>query len=320
MADNDGRLRLILGTMTFGARADAPQVRAMLEAALRLGIKELDTAYVYQNGDSERVLGAALQAFAPGSFRIAAKVSPKPTGRLDRDAVLSQLGTSLQRLGVEKADVLYLHFPNHATPLAQTLEACMELREAGKFGELGLSNFPASLVLEAAEICAVRGWEAPTVYEGVYNAFSRSSEALMPTLRAAGMRFAAYNPLAGGLLCGKYHTAGQLPQTGRFADMPGYRDRYWKESYFAGLSPVRRACAEADISMTDAALRWLQFHSRLDASAGDGVILGVSGLAQLLQNAAACGHGPLPATVAQAFEEGWLLCAKDAPPYYRFIG
>ena len=99
-------------------------------------------------------------------------------------------------------------------------EAVMELREAGKFGELGLSNFPASLVLEAAEICAVRGWEAPTVYEGVYNAFSRSSEALMPTLRAAGMRFAAYNPLAGGLLCGKYHTAGQLPQTGRFADMP----------------------------------------------------------------------------------------------------
>jgi aflatoxin B1 aldehyde reductase len=317
---NDKQVQLILGTMTFGTRVDVFQAGEMLETALRLGIRELDTAYVYQNGNSEKVLGAALKSFAPNSFRIALKVSPKPTGRLDREAVKFQLETSLQRLGIGKADVLYIHFPNHTTPLIQTLEACMVMHDSGMFGELGLSNFPASLVSETQELCAARGWKGPTVYEGVYNAFSRASEALLPTLRAAGLRFAAYNPLAGGLLCGKYESFDKIPQTGRFADMPGYRDRYWKKTYFAGLSLVREACAEAGISMTDAAIRWLLFHSGLDAGAGDGVILGVSTLAQLQQNAAAVEHGPLPAPIVQAFEDGWLLCAQDAPSYYRFIG
>ncbi len=63
------------------------------------------------------------------------------TGRLDKYAVLTQLNTSLDRLGLDKVDTLYLHFPDPDTPVESALEGCAQLYDEGKFGELGLSNF-----------------------------------------------------------------------------------------------------------------------------------------------------------------------------------
>lgn len=305
--------------MTFGQQVDAEHAREMTRFFLQNGGRELDTAHVYNEGESERILGAVFSGLDRQDFRVATKVNPRISGVLDYDAVKTQLALSLERMKLDWADILYLHFPDPETPVENALKACAELYAEGKFRALGISNFPVDLLEKVCEICAGRGWVAPTVYQGVYNALSRKVEqALLNTLDGLSMRFYAYNPLAGGLLSGKHHSVADVPDTGRFASRPSYRDRYWKDSYFRAVALVREACGRESIPMAEAAYRWLLFHSALKGERGDGVILGASGLAQLRQNMRAAQGGPLPAGVCAAFEEAWGVCRPDAPDYYKY--
>lgn len=314
------RVNFILGTMTIGQQAFDADASTMIDTALSHGITELDTAYVYNEGECERVLGRVLKNVDRSRYTIATKVNPRVTGRMDRESVFQQLNESLQRLQLEKADVLYLHFPDPNTPIEETLAACAALHEQGKFTELGLSNYPAWLVADIWNKCTANGWVRPTVYEGVYNALSRNAEGeLFDALRNYGMRFTAYNPLAGGLLTGKYTNMDQIPSDSRFAMRKGYQNRYWKESYFKAVDIVRNACSEESVLMVDAALRWLAFHSELQGNSGDCVIIGASKPAQLVQNLQSLDHGPLPQHIVDAYDQAWDLCRNDAPKYYRFV-
>lgn len=313
-------MNLILGTMTFGQQTLDEAAAAMVRMGLEQGIRELDTAYVYNDGESERIVGRVLATLPENSCRIATKVNPRVTGRLDRAAVLAQLEVSLERLQRDRVDILYLHFPDRSVPLEEVLETCHSLYVQGKFRELGLSNYPASLVEEACRLCRERGWVAPTVYEGVYNVLSRNAEGeLFDTIRRHGIRFTAYNPLAGGLLTGKYRSADELPADGRFVQRAGYKQRYWKPRFFEAVATLRTACEQAGIPMAQAALRWLAYHSQMNAACGDGIIIGASKPAQLAQNAQALGEGPLPSAVAAVYDAAWELCREDAPPYFRFL-
>ena len=169
-------INLILGTMTFGEQVFGTDVRDMIQYFMSFGYTEIDTAYVYNNGESERLLGAGIEKLNAKSVKIATKVNPRITGRLDKDAVLTQFAESLQRMKVNYADTLYLHFPDPATPMESALEGCARLYDQHKFKRLGLSNFPAWMVSEACHICEVHGWMRPSVYEGLYNALSRNAE------------------------------------------------------------------------------------------------------------------------------------------------
>ena len=82
------------------------------------------------------------------------------------------------------------------------------------------------MVVDIWHICK-NGWLQPTVYQGRYNGLSRNVELeLFPAIRKLGIRFYAYNPLAGGMLTGKHLNYEELPQQGRFARLQSYRDRY----------------------------------------------------------------------------------------------
>ena len=127
-----------------------------------------------------------------------------------------QLETSLKRLQLDKVKLFYLHAPDTATPLVDTLTGVKKLHEEGKFEELGLSNYPAWEVAHVYHLCDKMGMVKPTVYQGMYNGITRQVEMeLFPCLRRLGMRFLAYNPLAGGLLTGK-HRFDADPDQGRF--------------------------------------------------------------------------------------------------------
>ena len=85
---------------------------------------------------------------------------------------------------MEKVNVFYLHGPDRDTPINETLEACNELYEEGKFTELGISNYAAWEVVDIYYICEQNGWVKPTVYQGMYNLLTRAGEAeLFPALR-----------------------------------------------------------------------------------------------------------------------------------------
>jgi aflatoxin B1 aldehyde reductase len=312
------KIKPILGTMTFGPQVTTEEARAMMQYLANVGHAELDTAYVYNNGDTERMLGEILAQPETTTFRLATKVNPKVTGRLDKTAVFTQTDESLRRLRCDKLDILYLHFPDALTPIEETLEACAELYAEGKIFELGLSNFPAWAVVDIWHICKERGWIRPSIYQGLYNGLGRNVEnELLPALRRLGMRFYAYNPLAGGLLSGKYGQHDEPPSPGRFTLRPNYRDRYWKKSCFDAISILSEQCKEEGVLLPAAALRWLAFHSKLEASRGDGIVLGVSKLSQLKQNMAALEEGPLSETIAKTFDVAWEITKFESPEYFR---
>jgi aflatoxin B1 aldehyde reductase len=139
----------------------------------------------------------------------------------------------------------------------------------------------------------------------------------MPALRRLGMRFYAFNPLAGGLLSERHARYDAVPSSGRFALRPNYRDRYWKPSLFEARGPLADRCVDAGIPLAEAAYRWLAFHSHLDRDKGDGMIIGASSLNQLEQNLAAITQGALPLVVSEAFDEAWRAARPDSPPYFR---
>ncbi|KAG7244760.1 hypothetical protein INR49_029779 [Caranx melampygus] len=279
----------LLGTMAFGGRADAEQSREMVQAFLGRGHTHLDTAFMYVDGKSETIIGGMK---LPKTVSIATKANPWDGKTLKPESVRSQLETSLQRLQTDCVDLFYLHAPDHQNPIQDTLRACNELHK-----------------------------------EGMYNATTRQVETeLLPCLRYYGMRFYAYNPLAGGLLTGKYHYQdkdGSQP-AGRFFGnswASAYRDRYWKESQFQAIEVVLKSLETAYGSdkptLTSAAMRWMYHHSKLQGDLGDGVIIGMSSMEQLQQNLAASEEGPLDERVVTAFNEAWNLVAHECPNYFR---
>ena len=311
-------VKLVLGTMTFGPQVTLEGSAAMVRCFLASGNHEIDAAYVYNEGDTERILGEVFEDKELPAYSVATKVNPRITGKLDEAAITAQLEESLRRMRKESVDILYLHFPDPSTDLEETLAACATLHERNLFGELGMSNFPAWQVVDAWHICEAHGWPTPTVYQGLYNGLSRKVEAeLFPALRELGMRFYAYNPLAGGILAGKYSVFSEDPEPGRFTHRPNYKDRYWKKSFFDALHALTTACEAEGISLVAAAFRWLAFHSALNAEAGDGILLGASRLSQLEQNISSIDAGPLPVSVAEAFETAWGAAMSDSPDYFR---
>lgn len=309
-------MKLILGTMTFGESVFAPEVSDFIRVFLDAGYTELDTAYVYNEGACERLLGDALAA-VDRPYRIATKVNPRITGRLDGEAAYLQVNGSLERLKLPCADIVYLHFPDPATPVEDVLGAMADLHARGKFRELGLSNFPAWMVADVCHLCERNGWIRPTVYEGMYNPLTRNAEReLNACLDRFGMRYYAYNPLCGGLLTGRYERFEDAPADGRFTHRPGYQNRYWKKSYFDAVALLKEACGRSGITTVEAAYRWLAYHSMLREERGDGIIIGASGLSHLKQNLAAVKNGPLPGEITEAFEQAWQICRPDSPEYF----
>ncbi|XP_042333932.1 aflatoxin B1 aldehyde reductase member 4-like [Sceloporus undulatus] len=327
MAGQGRKVGTVLGTMEFGRRAPQEASGALLKAFLDRGYKELDTAYMYAGGESERILGVLLSG-EDKAVKVATKANPWDGKTLKAESVCSQMEASLKRLQMESVDLFYLHAPDHETSVEETLAACDQLHKKGKFKELGLSNYASWEVAEIYSLCKANRWVLPTVYQGMYNATTRQIETeLLPCLRHFGIRFYAYNPLAGGLLTGKYKyedkDSNQQP-SGRFFGndwAKTYRDRYWKKHHFEGVALVEGALREAyssnPPSLTSAALRWMYHHSKLQGDRGDAVIIGISNMEQLQQNLQYCEEGPLLPGVVEAFQKAWHLTAHDCPNYFR---
>lgn len=313
-------MKIVLGTMNFGPQLDLEASRTMVNAYLATGGRELDTAYVYNGGTTEDYLGEILPELNPQSYEIATKVHPRITGKLDRETILMEFTESLRRMKRESVDLLYFHFPDGKTPIDEALETVAELHEQGKIKELGLSNYPAWQVIEIAYKCDKIGCPRPTVYQGMYNALCRNVEPeLFPAIRSLGMRFYAFNPLAGGLLTGKHHHFEDAPEPGRFARLKSYRDRYWKHSYFDAIEQIKQVCEKEGVAMVEAAYRWLVNHSCMNTELNDGILLGASQQEQMEQNLAAAEKGSLPENIIAAMDEAWEIAKPDSPAYFKFI-
>ena len=130
------------------------------------------------------------------------------------------------------------------------------------------------------------------------------------------MRFYAYNPMAGGLLTGRYGRFEDAPEEGRFTHRPNYQKRYWKRSFFEGVDLIRAAAQRHGMTTIEATYRWLAFHSMLRGDRGDAILIGASRIDHLRQNIETLREGPLPRDMVTAFEEAWRLTKADSPEYF----
>lgn len=304
--------------MTFGSQVDFDNSLIMTDLYLETGNNELDTAFIYNEGNSEIIAGK-LKAKRK-SISLATKVHPKITGKLDKESIVSQLHTSLNRMNTTSIDILYFHFPDSIIPDEEALKTITELYKQKKIMEFGLSNYPAWLVVDLWHICTKNGWLPPTVYQGRYNALSRNVEKeLLPALKRLGIRFYAYNPLAGGLLSGKHQAFDETPTSGRFALKATYRNRYWKKTLIDSVKNLAAACKQEHITLAEAAFRWLSHHSSLTSEKNDGIILGASNPTQLEQNIVALTKGPLSRAIVDAFNLAWREAQAESPEYFQFV-
>ena len=106
-------MKIVLGTMNFGPQLDLEASREMTRSFLKSGFNELDTAYVYNGGDTEMYLGDILPNLS--GYYLATKVHPRITGKLDRETILMEFNESLKRMNRGKVDLLYFHFPDGKT-------------------------------------------------------------------------------------------------------------------------------------------------------------------------------------------------------------
>lgn len=212
---------------------------------------------------------------------------------------------------------------DRSVPFAETLETVNKLHKQGKFVQLGLSNFTAFEVAEVVMTCKYNGWVRPTIYQGMYNAITRSIEAeLIPACRRYGLDIVVYNPIAGGIFSGKYKS-NDVPTEGRYSDSVGkmgsmYRARYFKDATWEALRIIEPVVQKHNLTMIEVAFRWCIHHSALNIKDGrDGIIMGVSSLQQLEQNLKDCDKGPLPEEVVKALDDAWLVTKATTPNYWH---
>jgi aryl-alcohol dehydrogenase-like predicted oxidoreductase len=211
--------RVGLGCNNFGGRIDLDATRAVVDAALEVGVTFFDTAAVYGNGgDSERFLGEIL-----GSRRDEAVIATKfgwgqDRGDGTRETVLRSLDESLERLRTDHVDLYYLHKPDPTTPIAETLGALDELAREGTVRAIGCSNFSAEQLSEADAVAREGGLTPFTVLQNHYSVIRRDDdEDVLPLCRELGVSYIPYFPLASGLLTGKYHRGEPAPEGTRLA-------------------------------------------------------------------------------------------------------
>ena len=214
--------RLWLGTMMFGDQTSAAEAASIVAATRDAGVNAIDTANAYAGGESERITGKLIAADRD-RWILATKLA-NPTGSgpndrgLSRRHVIAALDASLQRLGTDRVDVLYLHREDATTPLEETLGAIDHLIRQGKVHHFGLSNFRAWRIARVAETCRAMGMAPPVVCQPPYNAMSRQIETeLLPCCEHYGIGAVVYSPLARGVLSGKYEPGAPPPEGSRAA-------------------------------------------------------------------------------------------------------
>ena len=326
-----GKPRVILGTMTFGpdkekgARITSLDTyNSILDKFQQSGYNEIDTARVYIGGKQEAFTRDA--KWKERGLTCATKWYPHTTGAHKGDVVEAKLNESLKELGTDCIDIFYLHAPDRSVPFKETLSKLNDLHKQGKFVQLGLSNFTAFEVAECVMICHANGWVRPTIWQGMYNAITRSIEAeLIPACRRYGLDVVVYNPVAGGIFSGKYK-ASEVPSSGRFSDAEGvrgtmYRKRYFKDATFEALRIIEPVVQKHNLTLIETAFRWLMHHSQLklegSGQGSDGIIIGVSSQEQLETNLKCIEEGPLPDEVVKALDEAWLVCKPTTANYWH---
>ena len=290
--------RLCLGTGTFGKQTDEADAHRMLDKAAEAGVNFIDTADIYppgaEVGRSEIIVGRWLSN-KRGQFVLATKGG----GRMgpaswdqgnSRKHLLDAIDASLRRLNTDYVDLYQLHMDDPATPLEEMVEAMDAIVRSGKARYIGVSNFLAYRLARALGLQDILKLTRFVSTQPRYNLLFREVEReLFPLAQEDGIAVIPYNPLAGGLLSGRYKHS-DTPENGRFsAELGGfgklYHARYWHEREFESVGKVQEIADQQKTPITTLSVAWVLANPAIAS-----VILGASRLDQLTDTLAAADY------------------------------
>jgi aryl-alcohol dehydrogenase-like predicted oxidoreductase len=213
---------LCLGTMMFGGQTSEADSRSIIHKAVDLGINFIDTADMYVNGESERVVGKAI-----GDRREKIVLATKGRNKMgegpndwgtSRLHMRQALDASLTRLKTDCIDLYYIHAPDYQTPIDETLRFLDDAVHQGKILYPACSNFRAWRVCEGLWTSEKLGLARFAAVQPLYNLVNRDIEVeLLPLCQAQGLGVVSYSPLARGILTGKYKPGEAFPAGSRAA-------------------------------------------------------------------------------------------------------
>ncbi|HEY0294760.1 MAG TPA: aldo/keto reductase [Bordetella sp.] len=305
--------RLCLGTATFGKQTDETTSHAILDKAADAGVNFIDTADMYPMGAdfslagrSEEITGRWLKG-KRGRFIVATKAG-EPMGPSawdkgsSRKHLLDAIDASLRRLGTDYVDLFQLHLDDSATPLDETVEALDSIVRSGKARYVGVSNFLAYRLARAIGRQDALKLARFVSVQPRYNLLFREIEReLLPLAQEENLAVTPYNPLAGGLLTGKYRLE-ENPEKGRFSEEVGrfglrYQTRYWHTREFETLEKLKSISSELGATLPKLSIAWILAHPAITS-----VILGASSPDQLNETLAAADY-VFDAGLKSAFDE-----------------
>jgi aryl-alcohol dehydrogenase-like predicted oxidoreductase len=241
----------------YGKEYDRSDVGGAFRTSIAEGVTLVDTAEMYGNGASERIIGEILREGGfDGTPVIATKFAPLPY-RFSAKSLLNAVDRSLKRLGIETIDLYQIHFPNPIFRMSSLMDALAETVKAGKVRRVGVSNYSADQMQRAHDRLASHGVSLAS-NQVEYSLLQRAPETngVLEACRDLGVTLIAYSPIAQGLLTGKYVPAGDKP-----VGIVRRMGRAFGEQNLKKIEPVlnilREIGASQDKAPAQVALNWL---------------------------------------------------------------
>jgi len=275
--------------VTFGAQVDTGLARDCLAAAHERGVNFFDNAESYAAGESESIMGAAIEAlrWPRWSYVISTKVfwgihdAPNMRNTLNRKYLLQAIEGSLERLRLDFVDILFCHRPDPETPIEETVWAMHDIVERGQALYWGTSEWSADEIRAAWEIAERHHLRKPVVEQPQYNLLERRrvEDEYARLYDDIGLGLTTWSPLASGLLTGKYLDG--IPEGSRAA-LPGYEWLADRLTDPVANGRVRRLAAVADelgCTLSQLAIAWCAANPNVST-----VITGASRVEQVEEN------------------------------------
>lgn len=283
-----------IGCWNFGGDWDHPDEQTSIQiihAAIDAGINLFDVAPVYGWGRSETILGKALKDGQRQKVLIASKCGllwndrHETANNLTKASLLQEIDRSLSRLQTDYIDIYQLHWPDHATPIEETVEALETIKKAGKIRYIGLSNFSprdTEIFMSMTEIHCQQSLynmlERNTdSYHGIPLEYQTEKE-ILPMVKKYGQAFLPYSPLFQGLLTGRFTHGRNFSEKDIRNENPKLSGSAF-DTYYGATLRLSDICKEIDRPMSELALNWLRQKPEVTS-----IIGGASSLSQLEKN------------------------------------
>lgn len=282
--------------MTFGVETNESEAIRQLDLFVDAGGTLIDTADVYGDGASERIIGRWVAARGGAEDVVIAtkgRFAP-PTGSTgpssagaSRRSLQRSVDRSLQRLGLEAIDVYFVHGWDNVTPVTETLDALSALVRSGKIHNIAWSNVTGWQLQQIVTTAHLGGFVAPVAVQPQYNLLDRGIEwEVLPCCLDNGLALTPWSPLGGGWLTGKYERTAQPTGATRLGDDPNRGveayDRRNTERTWRILDSVKAVAGEVGRPMSHVALAWLSGRPGVAS-----ILLGARTAGQLEDNLAA---------------------------------